>query len=77
MEELVRALRAFLGRRAKDIEIKGPAEINITAAENEDVVALSAELQSHVVEIVDGNILAKINIIPSDGGEKDSFSLNQ
>lgn len=77
MEELISQLQTFLGRRAKDIEIKGPAEINVTVAEDEDVSALSAELRSHILEIIDENTFAKINIISSDSAEKDSFSLNQ
>lgn len=77
MEELIAQLKVFLGKRVRTIGIKGPAEINIIVAENENAAALSAELQQYVAEIVDANSLAKINVISPDGNVTDSFSLNQ
>ncbi|GAA4205359.1 hypothetical protein GCM10022289_24640 [Pedobacter jeongneungensis] len=77
MEELIRQLKTFLGNSARAIKVKGPAEIDIVVNENENIEALLARLQAHIIEIVDENTLGKINLVSPDGELKESFSLNQ
>lgn len=77
MEELIRHLKDFLGNRVEAVNVKGPAEIDVIVNEKEDVESLSASLKSHIIDIVDENTLAKINLVSASGKVEDSFSLNQ
>jgi len=77
MEELIAQLKTFLGSRISEIVRTGAAEIDLVVEENEDIEALSADLQSNIVALVGQNTLAKINLISADGEVKASFPLNQ
>lgn len=77
MEKLIEQLKAFLGNRIMDLKIKGPAEVDILIGDKQPLEPLASELRSHIIEIVDENTLAKINLVRADGTLADSFSLNQ
>jgi hypothetical protein len=77
MEKLIEQLKAFLGNRIMDMKIKGPAEVDILIDDEQPLEPLASELRNHIIEIVDENTLAKINLVRADGTLADSFSLNQ
>ncbi|MDQ0965200.1 hypothetical protein QFZ20_000603 [Flavobacterium sp. W4I14] len=77
MEKLIEQLKAFLGNRIMDLKVKGPAEVDMLIDDEQPLEPLASELRSHVIEIVDKNTLAKINLVRADGTLADSFSLNQ
>lgn len=77
MENLIEQLKAFLGNIIMDLKIKGPAEVDILIDDEQPLEPLAAELRNHIIEIVDENTLAKINLVRADGTLADSFSLNQ
>ena len=77
MEKLIEQLKAFLGNRIMDLKIKGPAEVDILIDDKQPLEPLASELRNHIIEIVDENTLAKINLVRVDGTLADSFSLNQ
>ena len=77
MEKLIEQLKAFLGNRIMDLKVKGPAEVDILIADKQPLEPLASELRNHIIEIVDKNTLAKINLVRADGTLADSFSLNQ
>ena len=70
MEELTMELKAVLSSLIRGTAIKGPAEINLLMAENEEPVRSTAVLNAHIVEIIGELTLAKINLVSTRRGFK-------
>lgn len=77
MEELINQLKQFFGEKAQRIEKKAPAEIDIVINDGYNINQLSTELQEHIINFVNEDTLAKINLLDKNNKEVDSFSLNQ
>ncbi|PWS30173.1 hypothetical protein [Pedobacter paludis] len=77
MNELINQLNYFFGDKSLEINLIGPAEINIVLKDQDDAPQLSQDLQNHIVQIVNEDTLAKINFVNGEGKTLDSFALNQ
>jgi hypothetical protein len=77
MEELIEQLRNKYYSTISDIKTTGKAEITLTVADEKNAENFSQELQDHLVEIIDGLTILKINIVDCQGTLIDSFATNQ